>query len=104
MKLTSLNPRWIGAGGDGVTGADGKPAPHREGIGVMFDCPCGTPDEVIFVHVDPPLDRGPLLADAKRNWKREGDSFEAMTLSPSIKKLDGCKWHGFVRNGEVTEA
>lgn len=104
MKLTSLNPRWIGAGGEGITGADGKPAPKREGIGIMFDCPCGTPDEVVYVDIDPPLDGGPALRESRHRWQRTGETFETLTLSPSIQKLDGCKWHGWVRNGEVLNA
>ena len=41
MKLTDLNPRWVGAGGEGISDADGNPVPARAGIGLSFDCPCG---------------------------------------------------------------
>lgn len=101
MKLTDLNPRWIGAGGEGISRADGSPAPKREGVGIMFDCPCGTPEEVVYVDIDPPMDGGEPLREPRHMWKRQGDTFETLTLTPSILKLDGCKWHGFVTNGEI---
>lgn len=100
MKLVDLHPHWVGAGGEGITSADGTPAPRREGIGIMFDCPCGQPDDVVFVHMKPPLDGGPVLPGT-RCWDRVGDTFETLSLTPSILKLDGCKWHGYVTNGEI---
>lgn len=37
-------------------------------------------------------------------WSREGDTIETLTLHPSIQRLDGCKWHGWIRNGEIVNA
>ena len=34
-------------------------------------------------------------------WNRTGESFESLTLAPSIRRLDNCGWHGFITNGEV---
>jgi hypothetical protein len=40
-------------------------------------------------------------------WNREGDTFETVTLSPSISVRQHGEyeqlhcWHGFIRNGEV---
>lgn len=108
MKLTDLNPKWLGTGGEGVFHRDAAtgelvPAPRREGVGVHFDCPCGRPEEGdhsgVFVYVDPPLDGG---APVDRAWKRTGDTFETLTLRPSIQRIGGCGWHGFVTNGEVS--
>ena len=61
----------------------------------------------------PPLDDGvPLSDNAKtyvaKGWARTGDTFETLTLAPSIWvkggacKPDGSGWHGFVTNGEIT--
>jgi hypothetical protein len=102
MKLVDLHPTWIGAGGDGVFKADGSPAPARTGVAIWFDCPCGKPDDFVCVEVDPPLDGGPPTRDAQHRWQRTGDSFDVMTLSPSIRKIGGCNWHGLVIKGEVT--
>jgi hypothetical protein len=40
-------------------------------------------------------------------WEFQGTGLGALTLvagSSSIQLLGGCNWHGFVRNGEVTDA
>lgn len=40
----------------------------------------------------------------RARWQVDGASTETLTLSPSINILSGCKWHGWVRGGEVTDA
>lgn len=61
MRLTELDPRWVGAGGEGIfqpsdrpcskcngvgcdechqTGKEYEPAPERHGVGISFLCPC----------------------------------------------------------------
>lgn len=30
-----------------------------------------------------------------------GETFETLTLAPSIRLTSGCEWHGFIRNGET---
>src|SRR5512146_628925 len=104
MKLIELSPRWIGAGGDGIT-RDGVPVPRREGVALWLErcpCGCGTP---LCLYVDPPLDGGaPIGLPA---WRRTGDTFETLTLAPSILRNSsrgGCGWHGFIRNGEIVRA
>lgn len=99
-----MNPRWMGAGGAGVFRADGSPAPERHGVGVIFDCPCGNADEnhQLYVPFANPLDGGPQH-DAQ-GWQRTGDTFETLTLSPSILRSiakGGCGWHGFITQGEI---
>lgn len=112
MKLVELNPKWCGYGGSGITGPDGNPVPSREGIGITFECPCGKVDhfpdsDTIFVGFANPLDGGPSAwRDAHPLWTRQGDTFEMLTLTPSILRTlpEGCKWHGFITNGEVIKA
>jgi len=113
MKLIELNPQFIGAGGEGIFNADGTKAIERNGIGIIFDCPCGCKDR-IFVAIDPPMDcKGPWDND-RHSWKRTGDTFENLTLTPSILRVksytdkngvvynfNNCGWHGFITNGEV---
>ncbi len=39
------------------------------------------------------------------HWQRTGETFDTLTLTPSIhsrKEKGGCGWHGFITNGEVT--
>lgn len=125
MKLTDLDPRWVGAGGDGVynTAPDGSlvPAPERHGVGVSFLCPCPTCTAQrtgdrdhdfhlrVFVGLTNPLDGGPPH-DSRPGalWQRTGDTFEMLRLSPSLLSdvaKGGCGWHGYVGlnvPGEVT--
>lgn len=100
MKLTDLNPTFYSAGGEGITRADGTPAPERRGVGLGFDCPCGNPDEEhrCYIPFANPLDGGPAV---ERGWQRTGDTFETLTLTPSIQRMDGCRWHGFITDGEA---
>lgn len=101
MRLTDLNPWLVGYGGEGVTdSATGKPIPRREGVGVGFDCPCGC-GEAIFVPFANPLDGGPAI---QRGWVRTGETMETLTLTPSILRLSGCRWHGWVTRGTVLGA
>lgn len=101
-KLIDLNPSFYGAGGPGVSRADGSPSPERSGIGLMFDCPCGTCGEMVAVGFSNPIDGGPVFDPSRPSWERTGDRFESLTLKPSILRTTGCKWHGWVTNGEVT--
>ena len=111
MKLTGLNPSWVGSGGPGVT-LNGKPVLRREGVGLMCDCPCGcgTADEgrALYVAFANPLDGGPPeISPGEPTWQRVGDTFETLTLTPSILRSvekGGCGWHGHIRQGEVVVA
>lgn len=114
MTLSELNPRWFAEEG-------------RRGQGVTFECPCciGKPNGVrLAAAFVPPLDGGapvslkastiyPLLwptdgsSDGRVtvppgiHWLRTGDTFEALTLSPSIDASGAGHWHGWVQNGEI---
>jgi len=96
-RLVDLNPSWVNSGGEGITvAATGLPAPERNGIGIICDCPCGC-DETLFVPFANPLDGGPSAYP--NGWQRTGDTFETLTLAPSIQRRGRCTWHGHLRNG-----
>ena len=99
MKLTDLEPRWIGTGGEGVYDKNMNPVPARHGVAISFDCPCGCeyPLCVMFAN---PIDGGEPIRD-RTTWQRTGETFEDLTLTPSILRVGGCVWHGFITNGEV---
>lgn len=122
MKLTDLNPRWVGSGGEGISDKDGNPVPARHGVGVSFDCPCPVctaqrTGEVekdfhlrVFVAFTNPLDGGPPHDGSGVHWQRTGDTFETLMTAPSILSdtaKGGCGWHGYIggpgqdRPGEV---
>lgn len=104
MKLNELDPSFYSTGGEGITSAlTGKPVPERKGIGLCFRCPCGC-DDTICIPFSNPIDGGPSVIDGvgyKTGWKRTGDTMDALTLSPSIFRKGGCRWHGFIENGNI---
>lgn len=113
-KLTDLAPEWVGGGGDHVWNADGSPVPRREGIGLSFLCPCatcaakrtGNKDEDfylrVYVGLTNPIDGGPPFDPRPgAQWSRVGETFDTLTLRPSILDKGRCGWHGFVTDGQV---
>jgi hypothetical protein len=105
MKLIELEPRWVNAGGDGIRDAAGQPVPARQGIGLTFTCPCCQWRH--YVPFANPLDGGPAHDPSRPVWDREGETFDRLTLRPSIlssKEKGGCGWHGYITGGEVTNA
>lgn len=99
MRLRDLDARFVGSGGEGI-------APKRTGIGMWFKCPCGkTHDEYdrVFITFANPLDGGPPIDEKLPKWRRTGETIDDISLEPSIQRTDpnGCKWHGYVTNGET---
>lgn len=91
-RLVDSDPSWI-TRGDRI-------------IGVVFACPfgpdaaCGGYHGVPFAN---PPDGGPPDPWAKgQGWQRTGETFEDLTLTPSILDGGACRWHGFITCGEVT--
>lgn len=108
MKLTELDPRWVGLG----NGSD-----FRNGL--TFLCPhcvaLGKRDQRLGVFFRPPIDpqkwesritNGGYSSEIKC-WDREGDTFETLSLSPSIDcsgtgRIDfPGHWHGHIQLGEI---
>jgi hypothetical protein len=105
VRLVDLDPGWIWAGGEGITRQDPAtgeqvPVPERRGVGVMCNCPCGC-DQRLYVPFRNPLDDGPSYDPDRPAWDRTGDTFETLTLTPSIRRAHGCGWHGFITGGEI---
>lgn len=106
MKLTDLDPKFYGMGGEGISNAEGTPVPARKGMGLIFNCPCGKCNEMrrLAIPFANPLDGGPPYDEKIGRgalWQRTGDTFETLTLTPSILRMEECKWHGFITNGEI---
>ena len=96
MRLTELRPKFF------VDTHEG-----RQGLGVNFDCPHCVPRMLeerqrISIPFANPLDGGRPPAWARVAWQRSGETFEDLTLTPSIdfKHANGG-WHGFITNGEM---
>ncbi len=103
MRLTELNPRWVGYGGEGYFDKDGNQVTRREAVGIEFDCPCGSCGSPIFIPFANPPDGGPSIPYSI-TWQRKGSTFEDLTLAPSILRRNRCGWHGYVKNGEIEKA
>lgn len=89
MRLTELEPRWYS-----MHGRSGR-------VGMLFLCPhCRVVE--IPVAFENPMDGAEPDGSAKCRWQRTGDTFETITLSPSVDASGfGC-WHGWIKDGEVT--
>lgn len=98
MKLTDLNPRWA-IDADIIVGGQVVHDEHRQEMGLTFDCPhCRTTRLGVFLAN--PIDGGPPSDDGGKLWHRDGDSFETLTLSPSIDASAHGHWHGSITKGE----
>jgi len=89
-RLVDLNPSWFGIYGR-----------ESEGAGVIFDCPCQSDacawGGKIAISFSNPLKGDPEPVASEKLWLRTGDTFETLTLSPSIHCVG--HWHGWLRNG-----
>lgn len=95
MKLTDLEPRWW---------AD---EPGRTGMGITFLCP-HCKKQRLGVAFSNPIDGGkpehlvhPYTIGSAPEWNRSGDTFDTLTLTPSIDASKHGHWHGFITNGEI---
>jgi len=110
MRLIELEPRWASEYGhsDDVKQGVTFLCPHCRArrLGVFFDKSiCGTPpiDLVAFNRARLRADNDPYddVHVGSTLWHREGETFDTLTLSPSIDaSAFGC-WHGFITAGEI---
>lgn len=93
LRLVDLEPSWL-------------TTPDQSGrrLGVMFLCPHCMDTHVGGFFANPP-DGGPPAppgVEPLPRWHRTGDTFETLSLSPSVDAKG--HWHGFLQNGLVTDA
>jgi len=96
MRLSDLEPAWLHF----------HEGPPRCGLG--FRCPCKPGcTERLHVMFDVSIDdvpAPPMTAHGALQWKRDGKTFETLSLSPSIDATGFGHWHGWIRNGEMVTA
>jgi hypothetical protein len=95
MKLTDLNPRWF------VLETGGQR------VGLTFECPHCRAQRlgVVFHHAGhEAIDDTYIRAHSPTTnhiWAATGETFEALTLSPSVDASASGHWHGFIMSGEI---
>lgn len=100
MRLVDLNPRWA-MDADIVIGGQTRHDADRHGMAVSFECPhCRTTRLCVFF--DNPIDGKPPTDEPGPRWHRIGETFEELTLVPSVDASAHGHWHGFVQHGSVT--
>lgn len=97
--LVDLDPHFVSGGGC-INTATGETTPRRQGVGIQLECPCGC-DSPLYVPFANPLDGGEREDAHGKGWQRTGETFETLTLTPSILRVGGCAWHGFLTNGQL---
>jgi hypothetical protein len=120
MKLLDLDPHWVLIHRwDDASGTQHFPpycpeGPERRIGGISFMCPVHTKrceycqqllpeSHRLVVWFENPVDGLPPEFTATHRWQRTGETFETMTLTPSINaqgEYPGC-WHGHITNGEI---
>jgi hypothetical protein len=117
-RIVDCNPRWISGR---YTGVDIDIA-----RGVHFDCPEGHAGCSHAIPFSPALDGSPSAGWQQNGaiWQRTGDTFETLTLQPSIRRIPTyasreaavaggarmdllgdahfCAFHGFITAGAIT--
>jgi hypothetical protein len=97
IRLRDLDPRWT------------CDTYGRHGQGISFECPIHREHRLAVAFANP-IDGGGKMDGPKYWWVRMGETFDDLTLGPSIDasankeghEIKTPCWHGFIRNGEVT--
>jgi hypothetical protein len=96
MKLADLYPRWFYLDKDRTILGLTFVCPHCQDVrlGVAFHHHATAAFDDAIIHAKSP--------STKHIWDMTGDSFENITLTPSVDASASGHWHGFIKNGEAT--
>jgi hypothetical protein len=109
VKLTELNPRWVACGFPAfVQTANNWAADLPIRRGLTFDCPhCRV--QRLGVMFDPLINpenhtvKDEPKYEGQKLWTRiSGETFDTLTLEPSLDTSKDGHWHGRITNGEAT--
>jgi hypothetical protein len=98
VKLIDLDPAWLSP--------DVLVFRSPAGSGDLITAkrvPMPTPEQYALVYENNPqyIGRTVVMTRPDQVWALEGDSFENLTLHPSVDHSASGNWHGWVRNGEI---
>lgn len=106
MRLTDLDATFLRVDADGRSMTT-KGVAYADAHGVMFEDPAGHGYMCICFFREPAAD-GTRAPDGMKpgpaRWSRSGSGLHDLTLSPSVFIDPPHGWHGFIRNGDVTNA
>lgn len=88
IPLIQLNPEWSGL------------LRPNSGESILLDCPNCGPKHRLCAYFSNPLDNQPCAPWQNPTWNRIGESFETLTLEPSIQYP--C-FHGWIEEGQVID-
>lgn len=101
MRLSELSPKWIAVreNGDAIGVTFLCPHCRQVHIGAWFAEPVDI-NGIPGIDLDLPL----FMAQHPENkyWHRTGDTFETLTLTPSVDTSQHGHWHGFLTSGAIT--
>lgn len=114
MTLLELQPRWCLASRwdspDGTPHFVNGDMTKRSGMGLSFLCPVHRDHRLVVMFANP-IDGLPRCAESKYCWQRTGETFDTLTLGPSIDASGSMMnaagvvetpcWHGFIITGEI---
>ncbi len=98
MRLIELDPRWYCVGA------------QSNRVGFTFDCPhcpdsgvrLGIAVQLDGTNFDPDPDNPQQFPAGEHVWTiTGGDSFENLSVSPSVDASKSGHWHGFITNGQI---
>jgi hypothetical protein len=108
IPLTALEPSWVYlTGPTTVKGICGPPPEELQSgpkVGISFACPtCPSGHRIAIPFKTCPLEAG-WLAGKDIRWDHSGDTYETLTVKPSINCDHGgcCRFHGWITGGKVT--
>jgi hypothetical protein len=110
LRLTELEPRFLKRINDDRFRHD---VAFADADGVMFVCPlCFLNNGKKRAGVHSVICWNPSVPQTTEptpgRWNLLGTGFDDLTLQAGSSSIlltgDGCGWHGFIRNGEVTNA
>ncbi len=114
MRLTELEPRWfdvpgIGTDKDGITflcpceACKSLPKPRR--LAVQFFNPIGGEPKPAMTQKEKNVhlfDLRTFDVAPSTQWQRTGETFDDLTLAPSVDASKSGHWHGHITNGNMT--
>lgn len=110
MRLTELHPHFLKITTDRCGRIGWQYVEHlQDADGLIFSCPaCHDQIGLHGMHIDHSIaiwkpGTSPGIVGTGR-WYMEGTGYVDLVVHPSIHIPDGCKWHGFISDGNIVSA